>query len=286
MEIGVRGDPLHQRAITDCTITCDQRRSRFSRDEQTVLTDLFGLIEAVNPDLLLFPNADIWMERVIAAAKRHGIRQTIFRTERFATLNSRSYWPYGRMYHKPKAMLPEGRALIDTAQSFIYKEARLEGVLITAQLTGLPPNRTARCTPGTLISTFEVYEALTRGIAVPWQKTDADRVKPIGSLRAADRGGMMFQPEPGVYGQTYQIDFTSLYPSIIVKHNLSPETVEHPEQQGFLATVLAPLLTMRIATKAQKKSDTAVAGVDAMLKWMLGHLLWVYRVQEREVWEG
>ena len=79
----------------------------------------------------------------------------------------------------------------------------------------------------------------------------------------------MFQPEPGVYGRTYQIDFTSLYPSIIVKHNLSPETVEHPELRGFLATVLDPLLSMRIATKEQKKSDPTVTGVDAMLKWML-----------------
>ena len=44
----------------------------------------------------------------------------------------------------------------------------------------------------------------------------------------------MFQPEPGVYEKVHQIDFTSLYPSIIVKYNLSPETIEHPELKGFL----------------------------------------------------
>jgi DNA polymerase I len=27
----------------------------------------------------------------------------------------------------------------------------------------------------------------------------------------------------------HQIDFTTLYSSIIVKYNLSPETIEHPE---------------------------------------------------------
>ena len=43
----------------------------------------------------------------------------------------------------------------------------------------------------------------------------------------------MFQPEPGVYEKVHQIDFTSLYPSIIVKYNLSPETIEHPEMKGF-----------------------------------------------------
>jgi DNA polymerase I len=30
---------------------------------------------------------------------------------------------------------------------------------------------------------------------------------------------------PGVYERVHQIDFTSLYPSIIVKYNLSPDTL-------------------------------------------------------------
>jgi DNA polymerase I len=80
---------------------------------------------------------------------------------------------------------------------------------------------------------------------------------------------MMFQPRPGIYEQVYEIDFTSLYPSIIVQSNLSPETVEHPEREGFLATVLDPLLAMRIRTKQQKKTDPAYEGIDAILKWML-----------------
>ncbi|MDD1749009.1 MAG: hypothetical protein LUO89_03955 [Methanothrix sp.] len=45
---------------------------------------------------------------------------------------------------------------------------------------------------------------------------------------------MIFQPEPGVYRKVHQIDFTSLYPSIIVKYNLSPETIDHPEMKGCL----------------------------------------------------
>jgi DNA polymerase I len=58
-----------------------------------------------------------------------------------------------------------------------------------------------------------------------------------------------FQPEPGLYEKVHQIDFTSLYPSIIVKYNLSPETIEHPELKGFLSTVLSSLLNLRIETK-------------------------------------
>ena len=145
----------------------------------------------------------------------------------------------------------------------------MPGVLVAARVTGLSPNRTARFTPGTLVSALEVYAALAQGIAVPWQKTDAERTRAVGALRAADRGGMMFQPAPGVYERVYQLDFTSLYPSIIVKHNLSPETMEHPGRPGFLAECLRPLLEMRIRTKGAKTVDPAVAGMDSVLKWML-----------------
>ena len=80
---------------------------------------------------------------------------------------------------------------------------------------------------------------------------------------------MIFQPEPGVYEKVHQIDFTSLYPSIIVKYNLSPETLEHPERSGFLSTVLSSLLELRIETKRLKKTNPDYKGIDTILKWML-----------------
>jgi len=159
--------------------------------------------------------------------------------------------------------------LIDTTKSFVYAESGLKGVLMASRLTGLSPNLTSRFTPGTLISSFEVYEALRRGVAVPFRKRDAEGLRNISDLKACDKGGMIFQPEPGVYEKVHQIDFTSLYPSIIVKYNLSPETIEHPELKGFLSTVLSSLLNLRIETKRLKKTNPEYAGVDSVLKWML-----------------
>ncbi len=269
MDLTLDGDPARSDRIGGCTMTDGIRTRRLEGDEPTVLGDLFGLVETIDPDVVLFPNADTWTERLVTKAEGYGIETTFSRTGRYVTLGSRSYFSYGRMYHKPKAMIPAGRVLIDTEQSFTYREGGLPGVLVAARITGLSPNRTARVTPGTLISSFEVYAALSQGITVPWQKADAERVKTLAALKAADRGGMMFQPAPGVYEQVYQIDFTSLYPSIIVNHNLSPETVEHPERAGFLAECLRPLLEMRIETKAAKKADPSIAGMDSVLKWML-----------------
>ena len=182
---------------------------------------------------------------------------------------SKSYWSYGKVNHKDGAMIPEGRVLIDTAKSFVYAESGLKGVLMASRLSGLSPNLTSRFTPGTLISSYEVFEALRRGVAVPFRKRDAEGVRNISELKACDKGGMMFQPEPGVYEKVHQIDFTSLYPSIIVKYNLSPETIEHPEMKGFLSTVISSLLNLRIETKRRKKTNPDYAGIDSVLKWML-----------------
>jgi DNA polymerase I len=140
---------------------------------------------------------------------------------------------------------------------------------MAARLAGLSPNLASRFTPGTLISSYETCEAVKQGIAVPFRKSDPEQVRRLSALQAADRGGMMFQPHPGTFEYVEEIDFTSMYPSIIVQANLSPETVGHPERVGFLPTVLKPLLELRIATKQLKKTDPRFAGTDAILKWML-----------------
>jgi DNA polymerase, archaea type len=139
---------------------------------------------------------------------------------------------------------------------------------MASRLSGLSPNLTARFTLGTIISSYEVFEALRRGIAVPFRKRDAESIRNISELKASDKGGMIFQPEPGVYEKVHQIDFTSLYPSIIVKCNLSPETLEHPERSGFLSSVLSSLLDLRIETKRLKKTNPDYKGIDLILKWM------------------
>jgi DNA polymerase, archaea type len=64
-----------------------------------------------------------------------------------------------------------------------------------------------------LIKRIEGFEAFRRGVDVPFRKRDAKGFKNISELRARDKSGMMFQPEPGMHEKVHQIDFTSLYPT-------------------------------------------------------------------------
>ncbi len=268
LEVRVAGDPSMPREINRVEVLNGHER-RLGGPERTVISDLMELIKAHDPDLILSPHADTWIPLMVRKARRYSLEPTISRTGFFKPMASKSYWSYGKVNHKDGALIPEGRVLIDTAKSFVYAESGLRGVLMASRLSGLSPNLTSRFTPGTLISSYEGFEALRRGIAVPFRKRDPEGLRNISDLRACDKGGMMFQPEPGVYEKVHQIDFTSLYPSIIVKYNLSPETIQHPEMKGFLSTVLSPLLNLRIETKGLKKIDPEYSGIDSVLKWML-----------------
>ncbi|MCK9581387.1 MAG: type B DNA-directed DNA polymerase [Methanoregula sp.] len=268
MEIRIHDNPARSQVCTDIELVGD-RTERLQGPGGTVIEDFFGLVESTDPDVILMSDADIWLPKLKAFSQDKGFDLPFSRSGKYRSMGSRSYWSYGRMEHREAALIPDGRVLIDTDQSFVYREGGLAGVFMAARLSGLSPNMASRFTPGTLISSYEVYEAVTRGIVVPFRKADPETVRKLANLRAADRGGMMFQPVPGMYENVDELDFTSMYPSIIVKFNLSPETLDNPAQEGFLPAVLEPVISLRKETKKKKIADPRYAGIDTMLKWML-----------------
>ncbi|MCE5299075.1 MAG: type B DNA-directed DNA polymerase [Methanoregulaceae archaeon] len=268
IEVHIRGIPFGKDPVRSIDVV-HERCEHLSGEEPAVLADLAALVTAIDPHVVLFPHSDLWLPRILSTAERKGIVLPFSRSGRYRKLAEKSYWSYGKTEYRAGSLIPDGRILIDTTQSFHYRESGLAGIILGARLTGLAPNLTARFTSGTLISAYEVYEALKRGIAIPFRKSDPEAVRRFCNLKATDRGGMMFQPVPGLYNEVSEIDFTSLYPSIIVSYNLSPETLANPDRKGFLPTVLEPLLALRKESKARKVSDPSYTGIDSILKWML-----------------
>ncbi len=262
-ECKVRFDnPVNPSRIT----AIESRQFSVEGREKVVIEEFMSFIDSFNPDTILMENADIAARMMFEKCREYGIDFTLSRGK-FRFLKENSYYSYGAVKHRRSALIPEGRILVDTT-SFAFREYGLKGILFTSRFTGLSANLTSRFTPGTLISSYEVYEALKRGIAVPFRKRDAEKPRRIEELRRNDKGGLILQPEPGVYENVSQIDFTSMYPAIIVKYNLSPESIGNG-RKGFLSTILKPLLELRIQTKRMKKSNPDIVGIDTALKWML-----------------
>ena len=55
-----------------------------------------------------------------------------------------------------------------------------------------------------------------------------ERFKDRGELLVADRGGFIFEPKTGVHEEIGELDFSALYPNIMLRKNISAETVRCP----------------------------------------------------------
>jgi DNA polymerase-2 len=181
----------------------------------------------------------------------------------------RSYFSYGRTYYQAPAHLFLGRWHIDRSNSFIYGESGMEGVIELARLAKIPVQRMARTSPGTAITSMQLDRAFQEGILIPWRKGEPERFKTAWDLLIADKGGLVFQPKLGIFEDVAEIDFASMYPTIMAIHNISPETVlcrcceNHrvPEagyticekREGIVPKTLKPILTRRAWLKRMMK---------------------------------
>jgi DNA polymerase-2 len=181
-----------------------------------------------------------------------------------------SYFSYGRTYYRAPAHLFLGRWHIDRRNSFIYGESGMEGVIELARLAKVPVQRMARTSPGTAITSMQLDRAFQEDILIPWRKGEPERFKTAWDLLVGDKGGLVFQPKLGIFEDVAEIDFASMYPTMMAIHNISPETVlcgcceNHrvPEtgyticekREGIVPKTLRPILARRAWLKKMAKS--------------------------------
>jgi DNA polymerase-2 len=181
-----------------------------------------------------------------------------------------SYFSYGRTYYRAPAHLFLGRWHIDRRNSFTYGESGIEGVIELARLAKIPVQRMARTSPGTAITSMQLDQAFQDNILIPWRKGEPERFKTAWDLLVGDKGGLVFQPKLGIFEDVAEIDFASMYPTMMAIHNISPETVlcgcceNHrvPEtgyticekREGIVPKTLRPILARRAWLKKMAKS--------------------------------
>lgn len=208
-------------------------------------------------------------------------------------VKGRVYSSYGRVYYKPRSFRLLGRLHIDLEDSMIYSDRGLQSLMEIARVCRIPIQRAADSSIGTCMSSLQFYEAVKRDLLIPWMKSEPEDFKTARELLIADRGGFCFEPKVGVHGNIGEIDFDSLYPTIMAKHNLSPESINCnccsnsdlrvPEvgyqickrKRGLIPIVIELLLKKRRAYKQMrnKEADPNLKRVwderQASLKWIL-----------------
>ncbi len=270
--------------------------------EEVNIGEVSRFLHRFDPDVILSDGGDAHLLPLLFSLEKRSMASIPWDREGHSVpraLNARgySYFSYGRTYYRAPGQLLFGRWHIDRRNSFLYGEAGLEGVIELAQLGRIPVQRMARTSPGTAITSMQMNQAFQEGILIPWRKGEPEQFKTAWDLLVSDKGGLVFQPKPGIFEEVAEIDFASMYPTIMAIHNISAETVlcrcckNHrvPEagyaicekREGIVPKILKPILMRRAWLKARMRRfggrgdgpETTETESDdrrqTALKWML-----------------
>lgn len=185
---------------------------------------------------------------------------------------AKSYFSYGQILYRPAFYTLSGRAHIDTSNSFMFGESGLHGIVDISRCSNITIQMLSRLGPGTAISQMQVNKAVEKDYLVPWKKNAPETWKSAFDLLVSDRGGLILDPVVGLHEDVVELDYASLYPNVMLKFNISPETmlcncckdssIRVPQlgynicekRKGLLVEVLDPIINRRFCYKARSKN--------------------------------
>ena len=258
-----------------------------------ILGILNTLLMQYNPDVILTSYGDTWLfTRLEELSEETG---TLFNPNRDLSRSIRrkkeiSFHNYGQAHYRGEQVHLFGRWHIDDQNCMTFGDYGLMGAIEQSRVCGLPAQEIARRSPGAGIAAMQTLTALRRGILIPYQQQKGEVSKTYDQLFVADRGGLVFEPLLGIYPNVAILDFVSMYPSIMVEYNVSPETVATQEEdswiipelnvrvssrEGLIPATLRPMVYKRAAIKRllkkMDKNDSRYARYKAIansLKWL------------------
>ncbi len=287
-------DPNHQ-APTTLTVTVDDKVSTIALDQsqRLIAIRLNALLTRHDPDVLLTAYGDGWLfPFLLDAEDAPPIQLNRDSAHEPQRRRETSLVSYGQVLHRSEQVTLFGRWHIDGRNAMMWQDYGMEGAIAQARVGGLSVQQTSRRSPGATINALQMMVALERDILIPYEKRQVEHEKSARELINADKGGLVFQPKLGVYQHAIEVDFISMYPSIMVQHNLSaekmmvdddsaetvPETSMRVSQRepGLITSMLQPLLAKRIAIKrtlsqmdSRDSRYARLKAISAGLKWCL-----------------
>lgn len=262
-----------------------------SGTEKEILERFKAAYLSFDPDIVLAGGGNVILPYLRHKFSYHRIEFSFSRVDPDSIAERRegsSYFSYGRVLYREHAAFLRGRFHIDKT-GFMHREGGLHGVIELARTCRMPLQKMSHLSPGSGIHNLQCYQAFKEGYLIPYKKNLVEKFKPASQLFEADRGGIIYEPITGFHENVAELDFSSMYPSIMVKHNISPETIlcgccdggnqnqknivpginYHicTKRVGIVPKVLEPIIKRRLYYKT-KKDPVSKARKD-ILKWIL-----------------
>ena len=269
------------------------------KSEKKILQELIKIVRDIDPDFIFTDDGDSFtFPYLIHRAELNQIELCLSRDNNKPLTNPKrkgnSFVSYGRTYFKPSTIKLFGRIHIDKSNSFTIRTGSdLEGLFEISRLCKMPLHEASRASIGRCLTSLHLYNATKKNLLIPWKPLLNEHPKNMIQLFLADRGGLILEPQIGVHEKVAEFDFISLYPNIMLKRNISAETVSCnccfdntkfrvPElnfhicnKKGLIPESLKIVLEKRLRYKElkNKTSDPILKNIydkrQSALKWIL-----------------
>jgi DNA polymerase-2 len=233
-------------------------------DEGETIKKISKVIEKLDPDIILTQNGDEFLFPYLAAraSVNHVSRDLYFSRSRTPLKNcifdlsgsSDHYMSYGIIFRRSKTQVYfTGRFHLDTATyaSLHFSEGNIPGVIEVARISRVPMQRLCRVTIGGALQSIQFYNAYKLDHLIPPFKKSPEGFRNGMDLIRNDRGGHIFEPLIGVFDQVVELDFSSMYPSLMSTYNISSETINCKCCKDDGKGIKVPGLNFHICTKRQ-----------------------------------
>jgi len=200
-------------------------------NENEKILRMIGTIREKDPDIIFTQGGDSFLFPYLAhRALVNGVLNRLVLGREAVPLKVEkkrgiTFFSYGRVYFKAPMRRLYGRIHVDEKNTFIYSACGLDGLIEVSRTCRVPLHRAARASIGTIMSSLQLYQATKDDILIPWKKREPETFKSTWELLVADRGGFIFEPKLGIHDWVAEVDFSSMYPTLMAKRNISGETV-------------------------------------------------------------
>jgi DNA polymerase I len=271
----------------------------FETRENDMLLQVVKVVKSLDPDFVVTKGGDAYLlAYLIHRAIANGVLDKFILSRdniRFIPKlqQGKTFASYGRTFYKATTIRLFGRIHIDAANTFVMKDGGFDGLFEIARTCRMPLHTAARASIGTSMASLQFYQAIKDDVLIPRNKSIPESFKSAYELLVGDRGGFVYEPIVGLHDSVGEVDFSSMYPSLMVNNNISVETVlcsccpdskrRIPElnynicekRYGIVPKTLRLILTKRLVykqLKEQTKNPMKKESYDrrqAALKWIL-----------------
>ena len=272
--------------------------------EAEILKEISRVVEKLDPDIILTQRGDEFLFPYLAArASVNHIKKELYfsrdkRPLAYCIFNlsgsSDHYMSYGIIRRRSKTQVYfSGRFHLDTTSyaSLHFTEGNIPGVIEVARISRVSLQRLSRITIGGALQSIQYYYAYQLDHLIPPFKKSPEGFNNSMDLIRSDRGGHIIEPKIGVYDQVVELDFSSMYPSLMANYNISSETINCQccrddktgikvpgldfqicsKREGIISKSISLPLNKRLKCKeyVRKTGDIRYKFVDTALKWVL-----------------